>query len=78
MIENKVESARMQANRSCRKCSRTVVRWLLAVAAAASANAYALDPHARFHDYVRDNWNIESGLPQISVLSITQDATGYL
>ena len=68
----------MQANRSCRKCSRAVARWLLAVAAAASANAYALDPHARFHDYVRDNWNIESGLPQISVLSITQDGTGYL
>jgi diguanylate cyclase (GGDEF)-like protein len=43
-----------------------------------SAGALALDPGARFHDYVLDNWNIESGLPQISVLSITQDGTGYM
>ncbi len=40
--------------------------------------AFALDPQSRFPDYVRDNWNIESGLPQISALSITQDATGYI
>jgi len=40
--------------------------------------ALALDPGARFHDYVLDNWNIESGLPQISVISITQDGTGYM
>ena len=40
--------------------------------------ACALDPQARFADYVRDNWNTESGLPQTSALSITQDATGYL
>ena len=40
--------------------------------------APALDPGARFHDYVLDNWNIESGLPQISVISITQDGTGYM
>lgn len=40
--------------------------------------AFALDPQARFPDYVRDNWNIESGLPQISALSITQDGTGYI
>lgn len=39
---------------------------------------FALDPQARFPDYVRDNWNIESGLPQISALSITQDGTGYI
>jgi len=38
----------------------------------------ALDPHERFHDYVRDNWSSENGLPQVSVLTITQDGTGYL
>ncbi len=38
----------------------------------------ALDPQARFADYVRDNWNTESGLPQTSALSITQDNTGYI
>ena len=43
-----------------------------------SAGAAALDPGARFHDYVLDNWNIESGLPQISVISITQDGPGYM
>src|ERR1700709_1069816 len=42
------------------------------------ADALALDPQSRFPDYVRDNWNIESGLPQISALSITQDSTGYI
>ena len=40
--------------------------------------ACALDPQARFADYVRDNWNTESGLPQTSALSITQDDTGYI
>jgi diguanylate cyclase (GGDEF)-like protein len=40
--------------------------------------ACALDPQARFADYVRDNWNTESGLPQTSALSITQDNTGYI
>lgn len=40
--------------------------------------ARALDPQERFHDYVRDNWSVENGLPQISVLTITQDSTGYI
>jgi diguanylate cyclase (GGDEF)-like protein len=40
--------------------------------------AHALDIAARFSDYVLDNWNTEDGLPQVSVLSITQDADGYL
>ena len=40
--------------------------------------AHALDPQERFHDYVRDNWSVENGLPQISVLSVTQDGTGYI
>ncbi|MEO8670989.1 MAG: diguanylate cyclase [Tahibacter sp.] len=44
----------------------------------ASAAALALNPAARFHDYVLDSWSIEHGLPQISVLSITQDPSGYL
>ena len=40
--------------------------------------ASAVDPLERFHDYVRDNWSVENGLPQISVLTITQDSTGYV
>jgi len=49
--------------------------WL---ALASCAPAWALNPAERFHDYVRDNWNSENGLPQVSVLTITQDATGYI
>ncbi len=41
-------------------------------------SAFALDPNAHFQDYVLDNWNSEDGLPQVSVLSVTQDAEGYL
>ena len=39
--------------------------------------ATALDPHKPFRDYVTDNWGVEQGLPQISVLAITQDEAGY-
>ncbi|MCK7594011.1 ligand-binding sensor domain-containing diguanylate cyclase [Pseudomarimonas salicorniae] len=45
--------------------------WLAGVAA-------ALDSDKRFHDYVRDVWSIEQGLPQISARAIAQDGEGYL
>ena len=38
----------------------------------------ALDPHKPFHDYVRNNWSVEQGLPQLTVSTITQDGPGYL
>ncbi|MDR3385518.1 MAG: diguanylate cyclase [Rudaea sp.] len=68
---------RLQAGAARRWCDRAA-RGLLLLASLWSAGAAALDPGARFHDYVLDNWNIESGLPQISVLSITQDGIGYM
>jgi signal transduction histidine kinase/ligand-binding sensor domain-containing protein len=40
--------------------------------------ATALDPGAKFRDYAVDNWSVDDGLPQVSVLSITQDPTGYI
>ena len=40
--------------------------------------AAALEPGKAFHHYVRDNWSIQEGLPQISALAITQDRDGYL
>jgi signal transduction histidine kinase/ligand-binding sensor domain-containing protein len=41
--------------------------------------AHALDPLKQFHDYGIDNWNTtNAGLPQTSVLTITQDRTGYI
>ncbi len=74
----------LQADTICRRfaCLAHCLLLLLTLWGAGSllwsTNAFALDPQARFHDYVRDNWNIENGVPQISVLSITQDRTGYL
>lgn len=43
-----------------------------------AAPAWTLSPNKRFHDYVRDTWSIEQGLPQISARAIAQDADGYL
>ena len=40
--------------------------------------AQALHPDKAFHHYVRDNWSIQQGLPQISALAIAQDRQGYL
>lgn len=40
--------------------------------------AQALETSKPFRDYVADSWGVEQGLPQITVLAITQDANGYL
>ena len=40
--------------------------------------APALDPDAKFRGYAVDNWSVDDGLPQVSVLSITQDPIGYI
>ncbi|UXI69423.1 ATP-binding protein [Tahibacter amnicola] len=39
---------------------------------------HALEPTSRFGDYAIDNWNVDSGLPQVSIISITQDPTGFI
>ncbi|GAB2523243.1 diguanylate cyclase [Lysobacter humi (ex Lee et al. 2017)] len=49
---------------------------LLALFAAPIARA--LQPDKAFHHYVSDGWSIQQGLPQISVLALAQDRTGYL
>jgi len=60
-------------------CLRTVACAVAVLLVFASIKpALALDPRERFHDYVRDNWSSENGLPQVSALSITQDGTGYI
>ncbi|MGH8075698.1 MAG: ligand-binding sensor domain-containing diguanylate cyclase [Lysobacter sp.] len=38
----------------------------------------ALKPDKAFHNYVRDTWTVEDGLPQVSALSIAQDRDGYI
>jgi len=43
-----------------------------------AASAWALDPRVPFHHYRFDHWGPDEGLPQISVLTITQDRLGYL
>lgn len=40
--------------------------------------AHGLTPTKPFRNYVIDSWSIEHGLPQLSVLSIAQDDTGYI
>ena len=43
-----------------------------------AAPARALDPVKDFRHYVRDNWSVPEGLPQISALSIAQTPDGYI
>lgn len=57
--------------------SRLRVLLVLALLVLAAPVA-ALDPDKRFHDYVKDVWSIEEGLPQITALTLAQDADKYL
>jgi diguanylate cyclase (GGDEF)-like protein len=41
-------------------------------------SATALDPQISFHAFVLDHWDVEQGLPQITVLGIAQDRAGFL
>lgn len=58
--------------------TRWVAALLLALLASWMTAAWALDPDKSFRHFVFDRWSIEDGLPQLSVLSIAQDNTGYL
>lgn len=40
--------------------------------------AHALTPQQSFHEYARHTWSLDSGLPQISVVSIVQGPQGYM
>lgn len=51
---------------------------LLLVLLVSAPASHALDANTRFRDYVLNNWSSAHGLPQISVLSITQDRDGFL
>jgi ligand-binding sensor domain-containing protein/signal transduction histidine kinase/DNA-binding response OmpR family regulator len=39
---------------------------------------FSLDPNKKISQYIMDRWEIQQGLPQNSVLSITQTVDGYL
>lgn len=62
--------ARMTRSLAARLC--------VGLAACGSLPAAALDPHKPFHDYVRNTWSVEQGLPQLTVSAIAQDRPGYL
>lgn len=61
---------------------RKVLRLLIMVgsllASAWSDGTLALEPNKAFHQYVQDRWSIEQGMPQITALSIAEDAEGYI
>lgn len=40
--------------------------------------AFGMNPHMPFHDFVLDHWGVEQGLPQITVLGMTEDRAGFL
>lgn len=40
--------------------------------------ALGMDPQVPFHAFVLDHWGVEQGLPQITVLDITEDRAGFL
>lgn len=61
-----------------RKASFFVYLLTLILGLLCSAPVCALDPQVTFRNYRLDRWGVEDGLPQLSVLSITQDRYGYL
>ena len=56
--------------------------WLLCLAAAlllvTPRTVLALSPYKAFHDYAKQTWSIDQGLPQITVLSLAQGPQGYM
>lgn len=61
--------------RVARRCARL---FALVVLALAPRPAPALEPDKPFADYVATTWAVEQGLPQVSVLAITQDEAGFI
>lgn len=61
-----------------RAFQRLLRPWLLLLALTTPLSAGALEADKPFSDYVVDSWDVKQGLPQISVLAMTQDADGYL
>lgn len=63
--------------------SKQLVNWLImatlgGLAWVPLADAPALAPDKAFHQYVRDVWSIEEGLPQITVNAVAQGPRGYI
>lgn len=66
------------ASSSPRVCVISLWALLVAFAAVFARPAAALSADKSFHNFVRDSWSIEQGLPQIAVQAIAQDHEGYI
>jgi diguanylate cyclase (GGDEF)-like protein len=64
--------ARRRRNAGLALCLLCAFAWLSA------ERAFALDPDKLFAHYVANNWSIQDGLPQITVMAIAQDRDGYI
>ncbi|WP_293370872.1 ligand-binding sensor domain-containing diguanylate cyclase [Nevskia sp.] len=42
------------------------------------STARALSAEKAFHNFIRDSWSVEQGLPHIAALAVAQDAEGYI
>ena len=57
-----------------RQCVRVALACLLVLC----GPVLALTPGKAFHNFIRDSWSVEQGLPHIAVAAIAQDAEGYI
>ncbi len=73
-VDNKMDFGRYKRNK--------VFAWVLGLAVAlllvVSRPVLALSPHKAFHDYAKQTWSIDQGLPQTTVLSLAQGPQGYM
>jgi PAS domain S-box-containing protein len=67
----------MLPKRSAVVTANLLILWLLASLTCAPARA-SLDPARSLSQFTQDIWNVQSGLPQNSVLALAQSQDGYL
>ena len=69
----------VQRKRPARAATHLVLLWWLLVATGPGAwDGWASELLANTSDYTIENWQLEQGLPQISITSIAQTLDGYL
>jgi diguanylate cyclase (GGDEF)-like protein len=59
-------------------CARVVIAFGLVACLLGMRTAAAMNPQQPFYSYGLDHWSVEQGLPQITVLDMTEDRAGYL
>ncbi|MEO6801275.1 MAG: diguanylate cyclase [Rhodanobacter sp.] len=66
----------MRCGRSAR--ALFVIAFALVACLLGTRAAIAMNPRQPFYSYVLDHWSVEQGLPQITVLDMTEDRAGFL